>query len=90
MQRGIGKGRTREDHRAIANALYMHYASGRDLRRLEAIVGREGMSDSDRHMLDFAEAFEREIVHQGSAHRGIDETLDASRGLLERFGLVRS
>jgi V/A-type H+-transporting ATPase subunit B len=90
MQRGIGKGRTREDHRAIANALYMHYASGRDLRRLEAIVGREGMSDSDRHMLDFAETFEREIVHQGSAHRGIDATLDASRGLLEKFGLFRS
>jgi V/A-type H+-transporting ATPase subunit B len=87
MQRGIGKGRTREDHRAIANALYMHYASGRDLRRLEAIVGREGMSDGDRRMLDFAEAFEREIVHQGSVRRGIDETLDASRRLLERFGL---
>jgi len=90
MQRGIGKGRTREDHRAIANALYMHYASGRDLRRLEAIVGREGMSDGDRHMLDFAEAFEREIVHQGSVRRGIDETLDASGKLLEKFGLLPS
>jgi V/A-type H+-transporting ATPase subunit B len=65
----------------------MQYASGRDLRRLEAIVGREGMSDGDRRMLDFAEAFEREIVHQGSVRRGIDETLDASRRLLERFGL---
>ena len=90
MQRGIGKGRTREDHRAIANALYMHYASGRDLRRLEAIVGREGMSDDDRHMLDFAEAFEREIVHQGSVRRSIEETLDASRRLLEKFGLKPS
>src|SRR5574343_456454 len=38
MQQGIGPGRTREDHRAIANARYMHYAAGRDLRRLEAIV----------------------------------------------------
>src|SRR5581483_11475030 len=88
MQRGIGAGRTREDHRAIANALYMHYATGRDLRRLEAIVGREGMSDADRHKLDFADAFEHEIIHQGTVRRSIGETLDASRALLARFGLL--
>ncbi|HSP16557.1 MAG TPA: V-type ATP synthase subunit B [Thermoanaerobaculia bacterium] len=90
MQRGIGKGRTREDHREIANALYAQYAKGRDLRRLEAIVGREGMSDDDRKMLDFASAFEAEIVHQGSERRGIGETLDRSQALLQRFGLVPS
>jgi V/A-type H+-transporting ATPase subunit B len=90
MQRGIGEGRTREDHRAIANALYVHYASGRDLRRLEAIVGREGMSEGDRLVLDFAAAFEQEIVHQGTVRRPIEETLDASRGLLERFGFHAS
>ena len=44
MQRGIGEGRTRSDHRALANALYRHYARGRELRQLEAIVGREGMA----------------------------------------------
>jgi V/A-type H+-transporting ATPase subunit B len=89
MQQGIGPGRTREDHRAVANALYVHYASGRDLRRLEAIVGREGMGEGDRHMLDFADAFEREIVHQGAARRGIAETLDLSLALLARFGLLK-
>lgn len=88
MQRGIGKGRTREDHREIANALYANYAKGRDLRRLEAIVGREGMSEDDRKMLDFAAAFEEEIVHQGTARRGIEETLDRSQALLERFHLL--
>jgi V/A-type H+-transporting ATPase subunit B len=88
MQQGIGKGRTREDHRALANALYMRYASGRDLRRLEAIVGREGMGEDDRHMLDFADAFEREIVHQGTERRSIDRTLDLSRALLVRFKLL--
>lgn len=87
MQRGIGKGRTREDHRDVANALYMHYANGRDLRRLEAIVGREGLGDADKRMLDFADAFEREVVAQGQARRTIGETLDLSRALLERFGL---
>jgi V/A-type H+-transporting ATPase subunit B len=88
MQRGIGKGRTREDHRQIANALYAQYAKGRDLRRLEAIVGREGMTEGDRKTLDFAEAFEREIVHQGTVRRDINETLDRSRALLERFAMV--
>ncbi len=39
-------------------------------------------------MLDFADAFEREIVHQGDARRDIDETLDLSRALLQRFGLL--
>jgi V/A-type H+-transporting ATPase subunit B len=87
MQRGIGKGRTREDHRDVANALYVHYAEGRDLRRLEAIVGREGLSDADKRMLDFADAFEREVVNQGPARRTVVETLDLSRALLERFGL---
>ncbi len=66
----------------------MHYASGRDLRRLEAIVGREGMGEADQRMLDFADAFEREIVHQGDARRTIGETLDLSRALLQRFGLL--
>jgi V/A-type H+-transporting ATPase subunit B len=88
MQRGIGEGRTRADHRDVANALYTHYARGRDLRRLEAIVGREGMGESDRHMLDFADAFEREIVHQGAERRSIAQTLDLSRALLARFGLL--
>lgn len=88
MQRGIGKGRTRDDHRDIANALYMHYAKGRDLRRLEAIVGRDGMTDSDKMMLDFAAAFEQQIVCQGTERRSINETLDRSRTLLEKFGLA--
>jgi len=89
MQRGIGKGHTREDHRELANALYMHYANGRDLRRLEAIVGRESMGETDQRMLDFADAFEREIVHQGDARRTTGETLDLSRALLQKFGLLK-
>ncbi|MDI6801932.1 MAG: V-type ATP synthase subunit B [Thermodesulfovibrionales bacterium] len=87
MQRGIGEGRTREDHREIANSLYKYYAKGRDLRRLEAIVGREGMAESDRGMLNFADAFEREFVNQGMIKRSINETLDAGINLLKRFSL---
>jgi V/A-type H+/Na+-transporting ATPase subunit B len=87
MQRGIGQGRTREDHRTVADHLYKNYAKGRDLRRLETIVGREGMIEGDRLMLDFADAFERELVNQGTARREINETLEAGIALLRRFKL---
>ena len=87
MQRGIGQGHTREDHRKIANLLYKYYAKGRDLGRLEAIVGREGMSEKDRLMLDFTDVFEREFVNQGTTRRDIFETLDKGLNLLKRFGL---
>ena len=90
MQRGIGAGHTREDHRSVANSLYRNYAKGRDLRRLETIVGREGMIEGDRVMLDFADAFERELVHQGAARRDINESLDAGIALLRRFSLATS
>jgi len=87
MQQGIGEGRTRQDHRTVANLLYRHYARGRDLRRLEAIVGRDGMTERDRLMLDFADAFEGELVHQGESRRTVHESLDAGLALLRRFGL---
>jgi len=85
MQKGIGEGHTRKDHRTIANTLYKYYARGRDLRRLEAIVGREGMTKDDTQMLDFADAFEREFIHQGDARRMMGETLDIGIALVERF-----
>lgn len=87
MQRGIGKGRTRDDHRRISNLLYKNYAKGRDLRRLEAIVGREGMTEQDRLMIDFAEAVEREFINQGEERRKISETLDTGLNILRRFSL---
>lgn len=87
MQHGIGEDRTRKDHRRIANLLYSNYAKGRDLRRLEAIVGRDGMTESDRRMLDLAEALENEFVNQGMTRRTISETLDTGIRLLERFGI---
>lgn len=87
MQKGIGKGRTREDHRKISNNLYKYYARGRDVRRLEAIVGREGMTEQDRRMLDFAESFEKEFVNQGAGRRTIAETLDTGIDIMRRFSL---
>jgi len=87
MQKGIGEGRTRADHRNVSNHLYKYYAKGRDLRRLEAIVGRDGMTKTDILMLDFADAFEKDFVGQGMTRRTVQETLDAGIGLMKRFGL---
>lgn len=87
MQRGIGKGLTREDHRSVSNLLYKYYAKGRDLRRLEAIVGREGIPETDRKTLDFASAFEMEFVNQGLTRRNVFETLDTGIALLKKYSL---
>ncbi len=87
MQKGIGKGRTRADHRNVANHLYKYYAKGRDLRRLEAIVGRDGMTKADILMLDFADAFETGLVGQGTARRTVRESLDKGLELMKKFSL---
>jgi V/A-type H+-transporting ATPase subunit B len=87
MQKGIGEGRTRADHRKVSNLLYKYYAKGRDLRRLEAIVGRDGMTKADILMLDFADAFEKVLVGQGGKRRTVQESLDSGLELMKKFGL---
>ncbi len=76
MNLGIGPGKSREDHRAVADQLYALYAQGRDVRRLAAIVGEEGLTESDRSFLKLAQDFEQEFVNQGDRDRDITETLD--------------
>jgi V/A-type H+-transporting ATPase subunit B len=77
MNQGIGKGRTREDHRGVADQLFASYATGKDQRALSAIVGEEALSEIDRIYLNIAERFEREYIHQGyDEDRSIDETLN--------------
>ena len=85
MNLGIGAGRTREDHRQVADQLYALYAQGRDLRRLEAIVGTEGLTEGDRRLLEFANLFEQRFVHQGYQERSLRETLELGWELLGRL-----
>jgi len=82
MNSGIGEGKTREDHRGVANQLYAAYAQGRDLRRLVAIVGEEALSELDRKYLKFADDFEQNFVSQGDEDRSIERTLEISWELL--------
>ena len=85
MNNGIGRGKTREDHRELSNQLYACYSEGIDIRRLMAIVGEETLTDLDRKYLTFAERFEKELIGQGAGTRTIEETLDLGWELLSIF-----
>ena len=82
MDNGIGAGSTREDHRQLADQLYMAYARGDEQRRVAAIVGEEGISPVDRQYVAFAGEFERRFLHQGGQSRSIAQTLDMGWELL--------
>lgn len=86
MNQGIGKGRTREDHRNLADQLYSTYAQGKDARALAAIVGEEALSDLDRKFLKVANNFERKFVNQGlDENRPIEQSLDIGWELLSEL-----
>jgi V/A-type H+-transporting ATPase subunit B len=93
MNGGIGEGKTRTDHRQVADQVYAFYAEGCDLRRLVAIVGEGALSSEDRGYLAFANRFEPEFINQGHANRSIEETFETAwdllstmpRGLLKRI-----
>jgi V/A-type H+-transporting ATPase subunit B len=78
MNLGIGPGKTREDHRNVADQLYASYAYGRDLRRLVAIVGEEALSELDRNYLKFTDHFEKRFISQGNVERSIETTLQVA------------
>src|SRR5512136_244340 len=82
MNLGIGPGKTREDHRNVADQLYASYAYGRDLRRLVAIVGEEALTELDREYLRFADGFEKTFISQGDEDRPIGRTFDIAWELL--------
>lgn len=84
MSAGIGAGRTREDHPALARQLYAACARAARARSLESIIGREELSDVERAYLDFGERFERTFLCQGAEERRpVEETLDRAWAILE-------
>ncbi|MCI5726268.1 MAG: V-type ATP synthase subunit B [Clostridium sp.] len=82
--KGIGKGKTREDHADTMNQLFSAYAQGKQAKELSAILGESALSDTDKKLAKFAEAFEAEYVSQGfNANRTIEETLNLGWKLLK-------
>ncbi len=83
MNQGIGTGKTREDHRDVANQLFAAYARGKDLRSLAEVVGEGALSESDKKFVGFYDEFEKRFVNQGyGENRPIAETLDLGWELL--------
>ena len=77
MKAGIGKGKTREDHRYVADQLYDAYSRGVRARDLARIIGEVGLSERMKRFLKFAEEFESNFVNQDPyENRPIEETLN--------------
>jgi V/A-type H+-transporting ATPase subunit B len=84
--KGIGAGKTREDHADVLNQLFACYARGKEARELALILGEASLSDLDKLFLGFADAFENDYVRQPEfAARSILETLELGWKLLRRI-----
>lgn len=82
--KGIGKGKTREDHADTMNQLFAAYARGKEAKELSAILGDAALTESDKKFARFAEEFERKYISQGfHTNRTIQQTLDLGWELLK-------
>ena len=82
--KGIGKGKTREDHAGTMNQIYAAYASGVDARELQKILGDSALSEADLAFAEFAKQFEEKYINQGYyTNRTIEETLNLGWELLK-------
>jgi len=81
--KGIGQGKTREDHAGVMNQIFAAYAQGKNTKELASILGESALSELDVKYAKFAEAFERKFLNQGFfSNRSIIESLDISWELL--------
>jgi V/A-type H+-transporting ATPase subunit B len=81
--KGIGAGRTREDHSGVMNQVFSAYAQGRHAKELAAILGENALSELDMDYARFADAFEQKFLKQGFLeNRSIIDSLDISWEIL--------
>lgn len=91
--KGIGKGKTREDHADTMNQLFSAYARGKQAKELAVVLGESALSEMDKRYAAFSTAFEEEYVSQGYQNdRSIEQTLAIGwklLGMLPRTELKR-
>ena len=81
--KGIGEGKTREDHSGVLNQLFAFYARGREVRELALILGESALTELDRKYLKFADEFEQKFVNQDYYEdRTIEKTLSLAWELM--------
>lgn len=74
--KGIGAGKTREDHADVMNQLYSAYARGKNAKELAVVLGESALSEEDILFVKFSDAFEDRFVRQGEdENRTIGESL---------------
>jgi V/A-type H+-transporting ATPase subunit B len=84
MRRGAGPGRTRDDHLDVSAQMLAALARARQVRELADLVGRDTLSVTDRHYLEYQSQLERHFLDQGRAEcRSLDETLTRAWSVLE-------
>ena len=81
--KGIGEGKTREDHSGTMNQLFSAYARGKECKELMVILGESALTEMDKLYAKFADDFEKVYVSQGyETDRSIEDTLDIGWKLL--------
>ena len=81
--KGIGEGKTREDHANTMNQLFAAYSAGKEAAELMTILGEAALSDVDKLYAKFATEFENQYVSQGNeVNRSIEDTLNLGWRLL--------
>ena len=81
--KGIGAGKTREDHADLMNQLYAAYARGKNAKELAIVLGESALSEADILFVKFSDAFEDKFVRQGEdENRSIEESLALGWDLL--------
>lgn len=84
--KGIGEGKTREDHADLYNQLYAAYARGKEAQELATILGEAALSGEDQKYMRFANEFEGRYISQGYyENRTVEQTLDLGWELLSMF-----
>lgn len=84
--KGIGEGKTREDHADLYNQLYAAYARGKESQELATILGEAALSQEDQKYMKFANEFEARYISQGYYdNRTVEQTLDLGWELLSMF-----
>ena len=84
--KGIGAGKTREDHAELMNQLVACYAHGKEALELMVVLGEAALTPIDRLYAKFSEEFEKRYINQGfEENRSIEETLNLGWELLHIF-----
>ena len=81
--KGIGEGKTREDHANTMNQLFAAYSRGNEAKELMSILGEAALTEVDKLYAQFADEFENKYVSQGyTTDRSITDTLELGWELL--------